>query len=492
MIRQSRQKKQPKPEILLIGLRSIGYEFETAVADIVDNSLAAGAKNVDIFWNSAGENPYFAICDDGIGMSDSELDAAMDFGTEKIRDFTNPMDLGRFGLGLNTASLSQCRCFTVITKRFGMMSGSTWDIDEITRTHDWTLINLTQDEIDQIPQAEYLKDKDSGTIVIWTNFDKIRESTNNFANTFDTLAISSREYCALVFHRFYKHVAIRFNGQRVAKRDPFLEGFDNVKTLRPERIPFKGQQIEVQAYRMPAIADLTKEQKDLVGGADSLKSEQGIYIYRNKRLIVWGKWLRIEHKTVYSHLARVRIDIPATLDKEWSLDVKKSSAIIPDAIKRKLYAQINEVLELSTRRVRYDGEQEVSKGVSRVWIRKMLEDQTVTYTLNDEHPILRELLEQLDPTQRKMLTTYLRDIQNYVPTAKMRDDVSDKLEVINGRQTITKDEKREDLISRVRAVAHGNRAASAACLDLQLKWEPFSDLAEDRDAILEECIDGIQ
>ena len=491
MSRQSRQQKQPKPEILLIGLRSIGYEFETAVADIVDNSLAAGAKNVDIFWNSAGENPFFAICDDGIGMSDNELDAAMDFGTEKIRDFTNPKDLGRFGLGLNTASLSQCRCFTVITKRLGMLNGSCWDMDEIARTHQWTLINLTREEIDAIPQAKYLEDKDSGTIVIWTNFDRIRESTNNFMNTFDTLAINAREYCALVFHRFYKSVAIKFNGQRVAKRDPFLEGFDNVKTLRPEKIPFKGQEIEVQAYRMPAIVDLTREQKDLVGGADTLKSEQGIYIYRNKRLIVWGKWLRIEHKTVYSHLARVRIDIPATLDKEWCLDVKKSSAIIPDAIKKKLYTQINEVLELSTRRVRYDGEQEVSHGVSRVWIRKMLEDQTVTYTLNDEHPILKELLEQLDPNQRRMLMTYLRDIQNYVPTAKMRDDVSDKLDVVNGRQTISNEEKREDLITRVKAVGQGNKAASAACLDLLLTWEQFNDLAEDRDAILEECINGI-
>lgn len=492
MNRQKRQVKEPNPEILLIGLRSIGYEFETAVADIVDNSLGAGAENVDIFWNSTGNNPYFAICDDGIGMSDDELDAAMDFGTEKVRDFTNPQDLGRYGLGLNTASLSQCRCFTVITKRFGMLSASRWDMDEIRKTHDWTLINLTEEEIRSIPQAEYLENKNSGTVVIWTDFDKIRESTDNFANTFDKLALSAREYCALVFHRFYKKVSITFNGRRVAKRDPFLEGSDKVKTLRPEKIPFKGQEIEVQAFRMPAISDLSNEEKELVGGADSLKSEQGIYIYRNQRLIVWGKWMRIEHKTVYSHLARVRIDIPSILDKEWYLDVKKSSATIPDAIKKKLYAQINEVLELSVRRVRYDGEQEVSNGVSRVWVRKMLEDQTVTYSLNNEHPILKELFEELDSGQRRLLTTYLKDVQNYVPTTKMRDDVSDKLDVINGRQTISDTEKREDLVARVKDLCQGDKDASKRTLDLLLGWEQFSDLAGDRDEILEECINGIQ
>ena len=492
MSRPRTKTKQPKPEILLIGLRSIGYEFDTAVADIVDNSIAAGAGNVDIFWNSTDQDPYFAICDDGIGMSADELDNAMEFGTEKIRDFTNPKDLGRFGLGLNTASLSQCSCFIVVTKRMGMLNAAMWDIEEIKRAHSWSMIILTDEEIATLPNIGYLDDLESGTIVIWKNFDKIRESTNSFSETFDNLALAAKDYCALVFHRFYRSVAISFNGDRVAKRDPFLEGFDNVKTLRPETIPYKSFEVEVQAYRMPAMNDLTREQKLLLGGADSLRSEQGIYIYRNKRLIVWGKWLRLEHKTVYSHLARVRIDIPAALDKEWSLDVKKSSAIIPDAIKRKLYNQINEVLDLSTRRIRYDGEQEVSRGIERVWIRKMLEDQTVTYSLNDDHPILKELLEQLDANQRKMLLSYLHDIENYVPTSKMRDDVSDRLAVINGRQTITEIEKKEALISTIRQMGGLNKSVYAACLDVLLGWEQYSDLKDQRDAILEECLNGIQ
>ena len=201
MDRTRYQEKLPLPEMMLAGLRSIGYEFETAVADIIDNSVAAQASSVDVFFDSTTAEPYFAICDNGSGMSDNELDSAMDFGTKKDRSFTNPRDLGRFGLGLKTASLSQCRRFYVLTKKLGIVLGSCWDLDHVIETKKWSLINLTDNEIASLPHSDYLADKDSGTIVIWENFDKIRDSSSDFS----FLILSSNRFacfsCSISFSR---------------------------------------------------------------------------------------------------------------------------------------------------------------------------------------------------------------------------------------------------------------------------------------------------
>jgi hypothetical protein len=490
MDRTRYQEKLPLPEMMLAGLRSIGYEFETAVADIIDNCVAAQASHVDVFFDACCSEPFFAICDDGTGMSDSELDSAMDFGTYKDRSFTNPKDLGRFGLGLKTASLSQCRRFYVVTKKIGIVLGSCWDLDHIIATKKWSLINLTDAEIAALPHVDYLSDKESGTIVIWENFDKIRDSSSDLASTLTSRANSSEDYCSLVFHRFYNSIQISFNGHRVKKMDPFLDGFDNVVALNPEKVLYNGSTITIQAYRMPAASDLSQEEKDLIGGVDSLKSDQGLYLYRNNRLILWGKWLRLEHKSLYTHLARVKVDIPATLDKEWSLDVKKSTAIIPDDIRKKMWAPINDGLEQSTRRVRYDGEQEVSTGLERIWIRKMLPDKQVTYSLNQDYPVIANLYEVLTSDQKHLLSSYLRDVENYIPTAKMRDDVSDQLEVINGKSNSEKDDLRKDLISTIRSMAGGDKEGIHKLLEIFLRFEKYAPLANEQKKLEEECISG--
>lgn len=143
--------KEPSANILIQGLRSIGYSFQTAVADIIDNSITADAKEVRIFYDPASEKPYFSICDNGSGMSEEEFDNALDFGTKKQRDFSDKKDLGRFGLGLKTASLSQCKKLTVITKQAGVLRGAYWDVDDIIQTNSWQLTYLSQEEIEKLP-----------------------------------------------------------------------------------------------------------------------------------------------------------------------------------------------------------------------------------------------------------------------------------------------------------------------------------------------------
>lgn len=486
------EEKLPLPELMLAGLRSIGYEFDTAVADIIDNSISAEATRVDIFFDSTISEPYFAICDNGFGMSELELGFAMDFGTKKDRTFSNPKDLGRFGLGLKTASLSQCRKFYVVTKKSGIICASCWDFDHVIETKRWSLINLSDEEIRKLPHVDYLDDKNSGTIVIWENFDKIRASSSDFSSAFISRANNSESYCSLVFHRFYNSVSISFNGRRIKKMDPFLDGFDNVVALRRESISYNNSTIFVQAYRMPASSDLSTEEKDLIGGIDSLKSDQGLYIYRNNRLILWGKWLRLEHKGLYTHLARVKVDIPASLDQEWSLDVKKSTAIIPDDIRKKMWAPINDGLDQSTRRIRYDGEREVSSGVERIWIRKMLPDKQVTYTLNQDYPVIANLYEILNTEQKHLLSSYLRDVENYIPTSKMRDDVSDSLEVVNGKDSTEKEQLENDFIETVRSLPNDDPDMIHKFIETLLGWEKYSSLSDEKEKLEEQCKNGTQ
>ena len=163
------EQKIPSADTLIEGLRSIGYSFQTAVADVIDNSIAAYATEVRIFYSALSDDSYFEICDNGKGMAYDEFNNALAFGTKKQRLFNDKNDLGRFGLGLKTASLSQCKRLTVITKQNGSYFGAYWDVDDIIETNSWQITFLDDKAIKEIPNIEYLEEKNSGTIVLWRN-----------------------------------------------------------------------------------------------------------------------------------------------------------------------------------------------------------------------------------------------------------------------------------------------------------------------------------
>lgn len=473
---------------MIEGLRAIGYDFSTAVADIIDNCVPAHATRVDVLYNGDCSEPYFVICDNGIGMSAVELEEAMDFGTRKNRDFSNTFDLGRFGLGLKTASLSQCKRFSVVTKRLGMIYGASWDVDQIVSNRDWTLHLLGKDEIENLPESDYLKNHESGTMVVWQKFDRFEETDpSRFSNAFSKRCNEAAEYCAMVFHRFYNTMAIYFNYRKIKKLDPFLEDFDNVSKMPESMVYFRGEKIRIRAYRMPEASNLTKEEKDLINGADTLASDQGFYIYRNNRLIFWGGWLRVEHKTVYTRLARIKIDIPASLDKEWFVDVKKSSVILPNSIKDKLWAPIKDALGQSKRAITYSGEREVTPRGQPVWIRKMLPNKQVTYQLNLDYPLFLCLFENLDSNNKKILYRYLKKITDYIPTSKMRDDVEEDLKVINAFNTQKNEESLMDEFLNDAKLIVSNSSDDGqivSYVDLLLGLAEYEGLRNRRDEIL--------
>lgn len=125
----------PSAADLLESMRAIGYSFEAALADLIDNSLSADARQIELHF-SPYDRPYVVVLDDGAGMSPSELTAAMRHGSRDPRLARDSRDLGRFGLGLKTASLSQCRRLTVVSWKDGQRSARQWDLDHVARRQD--------------------------------------------------------------------------------------------------------------------------------------------------------------------------------------------------------------------------------------------------------------------------------------------------------------------------------------------------------------------
>lgn len=214
--------RQFPAKTLMTGLRAIGYSFSSAVADIIDNSISANAKEINIFSDPLSEVPYFCVLDNGCGMSAKELDNAMLPGSDRSEKAECEQELGRFGLGLKSASLSQCREFTVASKRFGKIHAMSFDLDIIDAKNRLLLKMLGPKEIDTLPQIHNLAKYETGTLVLWTKFDKIEGLAKNFEDSFRRLVAETKKHTELVFHRYYKKVEIYFHGKRIEKRDPFL------------------------------------------------------------------------------------------------------------------------------------------------------------------------------------------------------------------------------------------------------------------------------
>ena len=137
----------PDAAIIMESTRAIGYSLETAVADIIDNSIAAQASEVELIFSSDPDDEFVAIIDDGFGMSGETITTAMQYGSKNPLDDRQTADLGRFGLGLKTASLSQCRRLSVVSKQGNSLEGRCWDIDYVINSKQWSLQILNQVEI---------------------------------------------------------------------------------------------------------------------------------------------------------------------------------------------------------------------------------------------------------------------------------------------------------------------------------------------------------
>lgn len=408
---------EPEARSMIETFRAIGYSVETAIADIVDNAISAGAAHIWIDFEWKGSDTFLSIKDDGHGMDEQELITAMRPGSRSPLENRGRHDLGRFGLGLKTASFSQCRKLTVVSKKAENPIGAfTWDLDFVNTTGNWDLIRQNQPEI-----HARLDDLASGTVVIWENLDRLvresREDDKEALNKFLETAESVKKHLAMVFHRFMEQgkFALFFQQRKVEAWDPYLKGEDGLQSFPEEQL--QNGQVTVKGYVLPHKSKISESRFRYAEGPKGWNEHQGFYIYRNQRLLVAGDWLGMFRKEEHFKLARIQVDLPNTLDAEWQIDIKKSVARLPLHLKSQLKAIASRVRAQAVEVYRHKGKvlQRKFTGFEfqHIWNEKVRHGKRF-YEINREHPAIRMFLEAM-PGQEKNLKELLCFIEETVP-----------------------------------------------------------------------------
>ncbi len=440
----------PKASTLMGSLRSMGYSFESAVADVIDNSISAHAKNIRILFPSTPlDELAIGILDDGDGMKGDVLFEAMRYGCLSAEEERVEDDLGRFGMGMKSASLSQCRCLTVVSFDGNTLNGFTWDYNHIIKTQDWIIQELEKYEIDKLPYIEKLKEQKKGTLVIWQDFDVIYNSSGGQVySTLVDLRSSLENTLALIYHRFLsitgvQRLHIYINELDIKPLDPFLEQHPKTTIKKEIELDIKDSSaieriIKIRPFILPYATELREKDKQLIGGIENLRAKQGFYIYRNKRLIIWGTWFGMKQRAELTKNTRIRVDIPNTLDDIWSIDIKKQQASIPKQILQRLKKAVDEALEFSIRQQTYRGRTEkVDERIDYIWDRKRGRNNTFFYQINRESKLFQFVRDKMSDEDYGYLEMLLTEIENNLPIQQLYIDKSNESisapEETNGR-----------------------------------------------------------
>ena len=421
----------PHAASLIESLRDIGYSPETALADIIDNSITAKASRVEVLSETSIHNPRVAVLDDGEGMDEPQLVDAMRPGTRNPLEVRDVQDLGRFGLGLKSASFSQCRRLTVLSRRDGVTSGATWDLDEVARSNKWRI--EMHDDISEIPWSERLTEH--GTLVVWENLDRmsggITKDTSTRANYMNRVLSSAERHLRLVFHRFLeggsRPIELRLNGRRLQPIDPFARKHPACQSDPEESLRLPGGIVVIRCYTLPHRNAVTRQEWEDMGGIGGHLKSQGFYVYRERRLIIQGSWLGLARKSELAKLCRVRIDIPNTMDVDWKIDVKKASAQLPPVVRDRLKHIVERFSETSKRTYRRRGKKLVDEQRMPIW-KRILRDGTIVYRPDPHHPALSEFAERLPDHLRPAFANCIKLIGSSLPTATLHTDMAGRAE----------------------------------------------------------------
>ncbi len=350
----------PSARRLIKSLRDEGYDFLTAAADIIDNSLQAGAKNINIRMEFNGDHSWFQIADDGKGMTDVELTEAMRFGTEREYG-TN--ELGKFGLGLKTASISQCRKLTVASRsnaKGAEIEIRQLNIDRIEETNRWEILSIPKKDYSELLWESLLEHP--GTVVQWEAMDRMMQydppDGMRARNGFVRLTRELEMHVSMVFHRFIsgelgddKKITISINGTPIDPWDPFVR---KEKTVEVEQntIAVVGSygvfKVHYKAYVLPPKEKFSSLSAfNRAAGSRGWNLQQGFYVYRENRLIQSGGWCRMRVPDEHTKLARVAMDLGTDADFSLALNIMKTSITLPANMKRDLDHMVTKVMKLA-------------------------------------------------------------------------------------------------------------------------------------------------
>lgn len=433
----------PDPGGTIASLSALGYSLEAAVADIVDNSVDAKAKNVTVDFHWAGGDSYVVIADDGEGMSEIELVTAMTLGERGPQVDRSPNELGRFGMGLKTASFSQASQLVVWSKsEAGKPCQRVWDLSEVLRTKEWRL-QWSPDDTGSAILARY-QDRPRGTVVLWRDLGKIvTEGDSHDDESAHRLFFEAVErvdqHLGMVFCRFLgarlsesrlTRVSIQVNGSTVQPWDPFMQSAALIQPV--EHLSAAGSTVLVRPFILPPKRRLTDEQFRLGGGPRGWLDQQGFYIFRNDRLILAGDWLGLGafRKDEKHILARVAVEVPSALDALWAIDVKKASAHPPVALKGHL-TRIGKAIRAKSQAVlTHVGRTATvvqADELSYAW-RPERTSGEVRVRLNWHHPLVQDAV-RLSGDGKSAVKALLRYLEETVPLPALRmmfDDEEDR------------------------------------------------------------------
>jgi len=420
----------PSAASLTASLRDLGYSLETAIADLIDNSISAEATEIDVFCDLSRRAPVLVIADNGRGMTGDQVIAALRHGAIDPRQKRGPKDLGRFGLGLKTASFSQCRRLTAVSTVKGVYAGAEWNLDEVEKNDDWLIGILDPDEISTQPYLEALGD--NGTLIIWRNLDRLFEDEtgrrrDEIVN--EKLTIVER-HLSLVFHRFLaggvkgrRKLAIRINGHPITPFDPFCRKNEATQILPEETVWVDDVAITMQPYILPHHSRLSPSEYDFYQDRSDFISNQGAYVYRNGRLMAWGDWFRMVPKGEATKLARVQIDFPNCLDEAWTIDIKKSRARPPHAVRERLRQIIAKIADRSVTVHRGRGKRLFHEDKAPLWER-YADHGGICYEINAEHPLITAMSQKLAPEDADSLRVLLQSLAASLPVEMIYSDYS--------------------------------------------------------------------
>lgn len=474
----------PHAASLIEGLRDIGYSLETAISDVIDNSITAGARRIRIVTETFADDPHIAIIDDGGGMTEEELIAAMRPGSRNPLATRDEPDLGRFGLGMKSASFSQCRRLTVVSRRDGKTSAAVWDLDDVAERNEWAV--QLPDDIAGIPEVNKLGD--TGTLVLWEKLDRLSggyaHNASKRAEVINQRIAETERHLRLVFHRFMedsKPLSISLNGRVLPPLDPFARKNPATIPDPEEQLSLIRGDVEIQSFTLPHHKQMGKTDWEDVAGPEGHLKSQGFYLYRGKRLILYGTWFGLCRQSELTKLSRVRIDIPNSMDADWKIDVKKSSAQLPPIVRDRLKKVIERIQDGSKRTYRKRGQKLVDQERLPMWHRIQAEGQ-IRYRPNVEHPAFADFAESLPPDLRRGFFNCIALVGASLPIETLHADMAGTAE------EIVSDRVDEDTLAQAvqatLSVLMGARKDIKEIMALMKDVDPFRSAWDDTQRII--------
>jgi len=462
------EKVLPNVANFIKSIRDVGYTFEVAIADIIDNSISANASFVKIL---ALSDPKLQvnILDDGYGMNEKELVEAMRLASKNPNTQRTKNELGKFGLGLKTASFSQCKKLTVISKKENLISLRQWDLDYIEKENEWFLITPNISDYKDYSYYQELLNLNNGTLVIWENID--RYNKNRFSSKIEVLM----NHLSLVFHRFlqksFNPLVIDINEHKLKPFNPFNP--DNLATLekKTEIIRFLNHKIEVTPYILPHHSKVSKDEWNYYATNDGYTKSQGFYLYRENRLLIYGTWWGLLKPSDATKLVRIKIDISNKQDELWGIDVKKSTANpIPELrqdLKRILQESIKDGIKPYSKRAKKIQD----KTTINLWD-LAINDKKIHFKINKEHPIYNKIKNKISDDLEMLFDIYLKSLEHYMPLEAIEYHIQQNSHNISQKELLT-DEDIDILIEQLKNVGMDNDD-----IEKLLKTDIFKDKQE--------------